>query len=358
MPETGGVRRAEGRVLGLFERRAIGPSGPWAWRGRQGTFGSSMGTTAQRETGTALAELRARTALRGAGLDPSVPIERVSSVTNEVWLTPEHAVRVNRRPSNRLYREALVAGALPAEVGYPRVVAHGGGKGEDWLVTERVPGRAARARVAPPHGRGAIPGRGPPGRPTRGAAPHAGASRPASDRERTAAARGGRGQPHRARGGGASSRHAAGSRRHGDARRCGGAGHGPRLHPRAVRSQHARPRRRHLRERALARGPDHRPARRRVGSAGSARPRPRHPAAVRRLPPAARRRRVRGPRPVPRTTPRSRGGWRGRTPPSSSTRGRSTACGCTPSPTTCATSWRHRPRGLRVTFPPSTPTTG
>jgi len=99
-----------------------------------------MGTTAQRETGTALAELRARTALRGAGLDPSVPIERVSSVTNEVWLTPEHAVRVNRRPSNRLYREALVAGALPAEVGYPRVVAHGGGKGEDWLVTERVKG--------------------------------------------------------------------------------------------------------------------------------------------------------------------------------------------------------------------------
>jgi aminoglycoside phosphotransferase len=61
-------------------------------------------------------------------------------VTNEVWLTPTHAVRVNRRASNRLYREALVARALPPEVGYPTVVAHGGGRGEDWLVAERVAG--------------------------------------------------------------------------------------------------------------------------------------------------------------------------------------------------------------------------
>jgi len=50
-------------------------------------------------------------------------------------------VRVNRRPDNRLHREALVAEALPPEVGYPKVVAHGGGRGEDWLVAERVPGR-------------------------------------------------------------------------------------------------------------------------------------------------------------------------------------------------------------------------
>ena len=97
--------------------------------------------TAQRETGTStLAEVRARTALRDAGLDPAAPLKRVSSVTNEVWLTPTHAVRVNRRASNRLYREALVAAALPPEVGYPTVVAHGGGRGEDWLVAERVPG--------------------------------------------------------------------------------------------------------------------------------------------------------------------------------------------------------------------------
>lgn len=96
--------------------------------------------TGRGETGTTLAELRARTALRGAGLDPTVPLERASSVTNEVWLTPTHTVRVNRHPNNRLYREALVAAVLPPEVGYPKVVAHGGGRGEDWLVAERVPG--------------------------------------------------------------------------------------------------------------------------------------------------------------------------------------------------------------------------
>ena len=37
-----------------------------------------------REKGSALAELRARAALQGAGLDPAVPLERASSVTNEL----------------------------------------------------------------------------------------------------------------------------------------------------------------------------------------------------------------------------------------------------------------------------------
>jgi hygromycin-B 7''-O-kinase len=97
-------------------------------------------TTTHKRQGDALAEVRARRALRGAGLDPSVPLVRSSSVTNEVWLSPTHAVRVNRRPTNRLYREALVAAALPPEVGYPAVVAHGGGRGADWLVADRVPG--------------------------------------------------------------------------------------------------------------------------------------------------------------------------------------------------------------------------
>src|SRR4249920_770837 len=97
--------------------------------------------TMHREKGSGLAELRARTALRGAQLDPSVPLERASSVTNEVWLSATHVVRVNRRANNRLHRETLVAAALPAAVGYPNVVAHGGGRGEDWLVAERVVGR-------------------------------------------------------------------------------------------------------------------------------------------------------------------------------------------------------------------------
>jgi len=79
--------------------------------------------------------------LRAAGLDPSAELERASSVTNEVWLTDTHSVRINRRPSSRLYREALVAELLPPEVGYPRVVAHGGDRGQDWLIQERLPGR-------------------------------------------------------------------------------------------------------------------------------------------------------------------------------------------------------------------------
>lgn len=92
------------------------------------------------DKGTALAELRARTALRGAGLDPRVPLERASSVTNEVWLTPTHVVRVNRTHDNRLARETMIADALPPAVGYPRIVAQGHRQGEDWLVSERVPG--------------------------------------------------------------------------------------------------------------------------------------------------------------------------------------------------------------------------
>ncbi|MFP5256109.1 MAG: phosphotransferase family protein [Acidimicrobiia bacterium] len=97
--------------------------------------------TSNGHQGNALAELRARTALRGAGLDPRSPLERASSVTNEVWLTPTHVVRVNRSHDSRLAREAAVAAVLPPEVGYPRIVAHGGRAGEDWLVVERVPGR-------------------------------------------------------------------------------------------------------------------------------------------------------------------------------------------------------------------------
>lgn len=97
-------------------------------------------TTNTTNQGDALAVLRARTALRDAGLDPRAPLERASSVTNEVWLTPDHVVRVNRSFDSRLTREVAVAACLPPEVGYPRVLAHGGRPGEDWVVMERVPG--------------------------------------------------------------------------------------------------------------------------------------------------------------------------------------------------------------------------
>jgi len=87
------------------------------------------------------AEARARRALAEAQLDYSMPLERVSSVTNEVWLADEYVIRVNRRPDQRLRREAFLGPLLPPEVHYPAVVAYGGELGADWLVVRRRPGQ-------------------------------------------------------------------------------------------------------------------------------------------------------------------------------------------------------------------------
>ena len=87
-----------------------------------------------------MAMARARHALLQAGLDSTVPLEAASSVTNEVWLTPTHVVRVNRRPNQRLRREAILGPSLPQEIGYPMVVAYGGRMGADYLVLKRVAG--------------------------------------------------------------------------------------------------------------------------------------------------------------------------------------------------------------------------
>jgi aminoglycoside phosphotransferase len=88
-----------------------------------------------------MAMARARHALMQAGLDATVELEPASSVTNEVWMTPTHVVRVNRRPNQRLRREAFLGPTLPPEIGYPEVVAYGGRLGADWLVVKRLPGR-------------------------------------------------------------------------------------------------------------------------------------------------------------------------------------------------------------------------
>lgn len=91
-------------------------------------------------TSSGLAIARAKHALAEAGLDPAVELTRASSVTNEVWLTADYAVRVNRRPDHRLRREAQLGPRLPAEVRYPEIVAYGMGTGFDWLVVRRRPG--------------------------------------------------------------------------------------------------------------------------------------------------------------------------------------------------------------------------
>ncbi len=87
-----------------------------------------------------MAMARARHALLQAGLDSTVPLHAATSVTNEVWLTDTHVIRVNRRPNQRLRREAILGPSLPAEIGYPMVVAYGGQMGADYLVVKRVAG--------------------------------------------------------------------------------------------------------------------------------------------------------------------------------------------------------------------------
>jgi aminoglycoside phosphotransferase len=89
---------------------------------------------------THLAQLRALQALAEAGLPRPLRLVRASSVTNEVWLTDDVAIRINRRVDGRLRREAVLARYLPPELGYPEIVAYGGRPGADWLIVKRVKG--------------------------------------------------------------------------------------------------------------------------------------------------------------------------------------------------------------------------
>jgi aminoglycoside phosphotransferase (APT) family kinase protein len=88
---------------------------------------------------------RARKALAQAGFDEQAPLTRASSVTNEVWLTDEYVIRVNRRPNHRLRREAFLGPLLPEAVGYPETIAYGGELGADWLIAARRPGEMLSA---------------------------------------------------------------------------------------------------------------------------------------------------------------------------------------------------------------------
>jgi aminoglycoside phosphotransferase (APT) family kinase protein len=87
-----------------------------------------------------LAQLRALQALEEAGLPRPAHLEPASSVTNEVWLSEDLVIRINRRVDTRLRREAMLSESLPAEIGYPEIVAYGGRPGADFLVMRRVPG--------------------------------------------------------------------------------------------------------------------------------------------------------------------------------------------------------------------------
>src|SRR5947208_2790105 len=102
----------------------------WWWRRAKRCDGNqSAGTLSD-----TFAMARARRALMEAGLDEHAPLERASSVTNEVWLSPDLVIRVNRQPNQRLRREAFLGPILPPTVDYPEVVAYGGQLGADWLI--------------------------------------------------------------------------------------------------------------------------------------------------------------------------------------------------------------------------------
>jgi aminoglycoside phosphotransferase (APT) family kinase protein len=87
-----------------------------------------------------LGEARARRALQLAGITDDRGLVLLESATNEVWAAGDVIVRLNRRTSPRLRREATIANVLPPEVRYPGIVASSWEKGEDWLVVRRAAG--------------------------------------------------------------------------------------------------------------------------------------------------------------------------------------------------------------------------
>lgn len=84
---------------------------------------------------------RARQALRDADLPETGKMVSASSTRNEVVICGEYVVRVNREPNQRLRREAALCRALPIRSWTPRVVAHGGEVGADYLIVVRRPGQ-------------------------------------------------------------------------------------------------------------------------------------------------------------------------------------------------------------------------
>jgi aminoglycoside phosphotransferase (APT) family kinase protein len=90
---------------------------------------------------SALAKARARQALADAGLPSEGHLEPLRSVTNEVWLSEDYLVRLNRRQDHRLQKEMAIGSLLPPILGYPEPVAYGGEPGSDWLILRRPRGR-------------------------------------------------------------------------------------------------------------------------------------------------------------------------------------------------------------------------
>ena len=234
---------------------------------RHGTFIQLM-TTADEESGRTLAEVRARTALRGAGLDPTRRA-RAGQQRHQRGVAHRHPLRPGQpAPQQPPLPRGAGGRGPPARGRLPQVVAHGGGRGEDWLVQERLPGRAARPRVADAHRRAARAGRRT-GSPSGWPPSTAPRRRPTCPRSSDAPQllEVGAADPPARRSPPSHEADEPRPRRSRALRRGRGPGEaaGPDDHP--VRGGDPRPRRRHLRERAVARRRDHGAARRRVGPA-------------------------------------------------------------------------------------------
>lgn len=91
-------------------------------------------------------EERLELVLAAAGFAARDSPVRVESNSNDAWLFGDCVLRICWRGDRaRLRREALIGEALPAEVRYPQVLAHGEAGRFPWLVTRRVEGTALAA---------------------------------------------------------------------------------------------------------------------------------------------------------------------------------------------------------------------
>lgn len=87
-----------------------------------------------------LAVARARRALQQAGLPIDDRVVQANSTRNEVLITGDYVVRINKEPNQRLRREAALVAELPNRSWTPRIVGHGGEIGADYLIVARRPG--------------------------------------------------------------------------------------------------------------------------------------------------------------------------------------------------------------------------
>lgn len=93
----------------------------------------------QRSDGAAALE-RAQHVLQPFGADITAATNP-QSASNDVWLVDQFCLRMSRQPGpDTLLEEAQLAALLPADVGYPAVIATGVEMGYQWMLSQRLPG--------------------------------------------------------------------------------------------------------------------------------------------------------------------------------------------------------------------------